>query len=174
MLPLRNGLEVCRHLRRQRIDIPVLMLTGRSEVGHKVLGFKAGADDYLTKPFDTAELVARIGALLRRAPIAALSHLKTCEFGGIHVDFVKVRMTKNGVTSSLSEREAGLLQYLFAYKGEAVSRDELLRHVWGQRATPLTRTVDVHIAWLRQKIEPDPANPQFILTVYGTGYRFAA
>jgi two-component system alkaline phosphatase synthesis response regulator PhoP len=173
MLPSRTGFDVCRHLRQNRVDTPVLMLTARNALDSKVRGFKAGADDYLTKPFDGAELVARVGALLRRAPIAALSQLKTCEFGGIQVDFVKTHMTKNGVITSLSEREAGLLQYLFAYRGEAVSRDELLQHVWGHNSTPVTRTVDVHISWLRQKVEDNPASPRFIITVHGKGYRFA-
>jgi two-component system alkaline phosphatase synthesis response regulator PhoP len=172
MLPSRSGFDVCRHLRQNHIDVPILMLTARSELSNKVQGFNAGADDYLTKPFDAAELQVRIAALFRRAPNAARSRLKTYEFSGIKVDFVKTRLIKKGETINLSDREARLLQYLIAYKGEAVSRDELLQQVWGYSATPLTRTVDVHIAWLRQKIEDDPASPKFILTVHGQGYRF--
>jgi two-component system alkaline phosphatase synthesis response regulator PhoP len=172
MLPSRSGFDVCRHLRQNNIEVPILMLTARSELSNKVQGFNAGADDYLTKPFDAAELQVRIAALFRRAPNAARARLKTYEFSGIRVDFVKTRLTKNGEVVNLSDREARLLQYLIAYKGEAVSRDELLQQVWGYSATPLTRTVDVHIAWLRQKIEDDPASPRFILTVHGQGYRF--
>jgi two-component system alkaline phosphatase synthesis response regulator PhoP len=172
MLPSRSGFDVCRHLRQNQIDVPVLMLTARSELSNKVQGFNAGADDYLTKPFDAAELQVRIAALFRRAPNAARTRLKNYEFSGMRVDFVKTRLVKKGQTINLSDREARLLQYLIAYKGEAVSRDELLQQVWGYSATPLTRTVDVHIAWLRQKIEDDPANPKFILTVHGQGYRF--
>ncbi|HEX4999771.1 MAG TPA: response regulator transcription factor [Terriglobia bacterium] len=172
MLPSRSGFDVCRHLRQNHVDAPILMLTARSELSNKVQGFNAGADDYLTKPFDAPELQVRIAALFRRAPNAARARLKAYEFSGIRVDFVKTRLVKNGQSVNLSDREARLLQYLIAYKGEPVSRDELLQQVWGYSATPLTRTVDVHIAWLRQKIEDDPANPKFILTVHGQGYRF--
>lgn len=174
MLPSRSGFDICRNLRQKNVDVPVLMLTARSELSNKVRGFQSGADDYLTKPFDAAELQARIGALLRRAPGSEPEWLNTCAFGGVRVDFVKTRLTKNGVSVNLSDREARLLQYLIAYRGEAVSRDELLQHVWGYGDAPLTRTVDVHIAWLRQKIEDNPAKPEFIITVHGKGYRFAA
>jgi len=173
MLPSRNGFDVCRRLRENGINAPILMLTARSELNNKVQGFKAGSDDYLTKPFETPELEARIEALLRRASRAVPAELKSYEFNGIQVDFVKSRITRNGKTTVLGEREARLLRYLIERKGTVLSRDELLQEVWGYKSIPLTRTVDVHIAWLRQKIEEDPKNPEYIVTVHGQGYRFA-
>ena len=173
MLPSRSGFDVCRHLRHQGMEIPILMLTARSELNNKVQGFKVGADDYLTKPFEAPELLVRIESLFRRAPNSGRVPLKSYDFGGVSVNFEKSRFVKDGKTTSLSERECRLLQYLVECKGEIVSRDELLQHVWGYSAAPLTRTVDVHISWLRQKIEADPSNPQYILTVHGQGYRFS-
>lgn len=172
MMPSRSGFDVCRNLRKQGVQTPILMLTARSELNSKVQGFKAGADDYLTKPFEPVELHMRIEALLRRAPDSR-KKLKTFKFQGISVDFVRASLTKGGKVIALSEREARLLQHLIESRGMVVSRDELLQEVWGYRSTPMTRTVDVHIAWLRQKVEEDPANPRFILTVHGQGYRFA-
>ena len=173
MLPSKNGFDVCRHLRKNGVNTPILMLTARTELNNKVQGFKAGGDDYLTKPFDTPELQARVEALLRRAPAAARTELKTYEFDGIHVDFLKGRVTKRGKATDLGERECRLLRYLVERKGAVLSRDELLQEVWGYKSIPLTRTVDVHVAWLRQKIEDDPKNPQYIVTVHGQGYRFS-
>jgi two-component system alkaline phosphatase synthesis response regulator PhoP len=174
MLPSRNGFEVCRRLRENGINTPVLMLTARSELTNKVQGFKSGSDDYLTKPFETPELEARIEALLRRASRGPRAELKSYDFDGIHVDFIKSQIMKNGKTTPLGERESRLLRYLVERKGTVLSRDELLHEVWGYKSIPLTRTVDVHIAWLRQKIEDDPKNPQYIVTVHGQGYRFAS
>ena len=171
MLPSRDGFEVCRRLRENGINTPVLMLTARSELNNKVQGFKAGSDDYLTKPFETPELEARIEALLRRAS-RGRAQLRSYDFDGIHVDFTKSELTKNGKSTALGEREARLLRYLIERKGTILSRDELLQEVWGYKSIPLTRTVDVHIAWLRQKIEDDPKNPKYIVTVHGQGYRF--
>jgi two-component system, OmpR family, alkaline phosphatase synthesis response regulator PhoP len=173
MLPSKNGFDVCRHLRKSGVNTPILMLTARSELNNKVQGFKAGSDDYLTKPFETPELQARVEALLRRAPAAAKPELKTYEFDGIQVDFTKGRVTKRGKATDLGERECRLLRYLVERKGTVLSRDELLQEVWGYKSIPLTRTVDVHVAWLRQKIEDDPKNPQYIVTVHGQGYRFS-
>jgi two-component system, OmpR family, alkaline phosphatase synthesis response regulator PhoP len=173
MLPSRNGFDVCRHLRKSGVNIPILMLTARTELNSKVQGFKSGSDDYLTKPFETPELQARVEALLRRAPAGARPELKVYEFNGIHVDFTKGRVTKNGKATELGERECRLLRYLVERKGTVLSRDELLQEVWGYKSIPLTRTVDVHVAWLRQKIEDDPKNPQYIVTVHGQGYRFS-
>ena len=173
MLPSRNGFEVCRRLRESGNNTPVLMLTARSELNNKVQGFKAGSDDYLTKPFETPELEARIEALLRRASKGARAEMKFYDFDGIHVDFTKSQISKNGRITALGERESRLLRYLIERKGTVLSRDELLQEVWGYKSIPLTRTVDVHIAWLRQKIEDDPKNPQYIVTVHGQGYRFA-
>src|SRR5437016_9167891 len=172
MLPSRNGFDVCRHLRKNGVNTPVLMLTARSELNNKVQGFKAGSDDYLTKPFETPELEARIEALLRRAARGARAELKSYDFDGIHVDFARSELIKNGKSTVLGERESRLLRYLIERKGTILSRDELLHEVWGYKSIPLTRTVDVHIAWLRQKIEDDPKNPKYIVTVHGQGYRF--
>ena len=173
MLPSRNGFEVCRHLRERGINTPILMLTARNELNSKVQGFKAGGDDYLTKPFETPELEARIEALLRRASGGPRAELKSYDFDNIHIDFKKSQVVKDGKTTTMGEREARLLRYLIERKGSAISRDELLQEVWGYKSVPLTRTVDVHIAWLRQKIEEDPKNPQYIVTVHGQGYRFS-
>jgi len=173
MLPSKNGFDICRHLRKNGVNSPILMLTARTELNNKVQGFKAGSDDYLTKPFETPELQARVEALLRRAPAAARQELKTYEFDGIQVDFTKGRVTKKGQATDLGERECRLLRYLVERKGAVLSRDELLQEVWGYKSIPLTRTVDVHVAWLRQKIEDDPKNPQYIVTVHGQGYRFS-
>jgi two-component system, OmpR family, alkaline phosphatase synthesis response regulator PhoP len=173
MLPSRNGFEVCRHLREHGINTPVLMLTARSELNNKVQGFKAGSDDYLTKPFETPELEARIEALLRRGSRGPRGELKAYDFDGIRIDFAKSQIVKNRKTISMGERETRLLRYLVEREGTSISRDELLQEVWGYKSIPLTRTVDVHIAWLRQKIEEDPKNPQYIVTVHGQGYRFS-
>ena len=173
MLPSRNGFDICRHLRKNGVNTPVLMLTARSELNNKVQGFKSGSDDYLTKPFETPELQARVEALLRRGSAGPRAELKSYAFDGIQVDFTKSSITKNGKTTTLGERESRLLQYLIDRKGVVLSRDELLHEVWGYKSIPLTRTVDVHVAWLRQKIEDDPKNPQYIVTVHGQGYRFA-
>lgn len=173
LLPSRSGFDVVKNLRKSGVQTPILMLTARNELQNKLQGFKAGADDYLTKPFEAPELLVRIEALLRRAPAGVRKKLKSYEFQGILVDFNKARLTKDGELITLSERECRLLQHLIGAEGEVVTRDELLHEVWGYSAAPMTRTVDVHIAWLRQKIEKDPANPRFIVTVHGQGYRFA-
>ena len=173
MLPSRSGFDIARNLRKNGVQTPILMLTARTELNNKVQGFKAGADDYLTKPFEAPELMARVEALLRRAPVGTRKKLKTFEFHGVHVNFAKAHLSKNGETISLSERECRLLQHLIESNGEVVTRDELLQEVWGYSEAPMTRTVDVHIAWLRQKVEEDPANPRFIVTVHGQGYRFS-
>jgi len=172
MLPSKSGFDVCRNLRRNGINTPILMLTARSELNNKVLGLKAGADDYLTKPFEIPELQARIEALLRRGFASARPTIQSYELDGMHVDFLKSRLTKGGKATLLSERECRLLRYLIERKGMVLSREELLQDVWGYKSAPLTRTVDVHVAWLRQKIEDDPRSPQFIVTVHGRGYRF--
>src|SRR5215831_15075845 len=156
MLPSKNGFDICRHLRKNGVNTPILMLTARTELNNKVQGFKLGSDDYLTKPFETPELQARVEALLRRAPGTARTEISSYDFDGIHVDFTKARVTKAGKTTELGERECRLLRYLVERKGLVLSRDELLQEVWGYKSVPLTRTVDVHIAWLRQKIEDDP------------------
>jgi len=174
MLPGIDGFEVCRRIRRAKIRIPILMLTARGQIGDKVLGFEGGADDYVTKPFDPDELLARIGALIRRASFSKTDDLRSFEFDGKRVDFVKSQLIRDGKPIDLSERESRLLRYFIEHKGEIITRETLLQEVWGYQAVPLTRTVDVHIVWLRQKIEEDPRNPRHILTVHGQGYRFSA
>ena len=174
MLPGIDGFEVCRRIRRAKIRIPILMLTARGQISDKVLGFEGGADDYVTKPFDPDELLARIGALLRRASFGKTDDLRSFEFDGKRVDFVKSQLIRDGKPIDLSERESRLLRYFIEHKGEIITRETLLQEVWGYHAVPLTRTVDVHIVWLRQKIEEDPRNPRHILTVHGQGYRFSA
>jgi len=172
MLPSRSGFDVAKGLRRNGIQTPILMLTARTELNNKVQGFKSGADDYLTKPFEGPELLVRVEALLRRAQAGTRKRVSSWNFQDITVDFAKARMVKKGEEITLSERECRLLQHLIESRGEVVTRDELLEEVWGYEAAPMTRTVDVHISWLRQKLEDDPANPRFIVTVHGQGYRF--
>jgi two-component system alkaline phosphatase synthesis response regulator PhoP len=171
MLPRKNGFDVCRDLRQLGNQTPVLMLTARGQVVDKVVGLKLGADDYLTKPFEMIELLARIEALLRRAPTAAPS-TEIYQFGPVRVDFRKAEVTRDGQTVELSAREFGLLRYFIEHRESAITRDALLNEVWGYNAMPSTRTVDVHVAWLRQKLEPNPRHPQYILTVHGLGYKF--
>lgn len=174
MLPRRSGFDVCRDLRRKGIQTPVLMLTARGQMTDKVVGLKIGADDYLTKPFDMPELLARIEALLRRGSASSLSNAssETYRFGEISIDFRRTEARRNGNVLDLSAREFKLLQYFIEHRGTTVSRDDLLNQVWGYDAMPTTRTIDVHIAQLRQKIETNPHEPQFILTIYGFGYKF--
>jgi two-component system alkaline phosphatase synthesis response regulator PhoP len=178
-LPRKNGFDVCRDLRQRSVGVPVIMLTARGQVVDKVVGLKIGADDYVTKPFEMMELLARIEALLRRARPAdgGTAADKTAapdayRFGAIRADFRRAEVTREGEPVELSAREFKLLRYLVEHRGATISRDELLNEVWGYNAMPSTRTVDVHIAWLRQKLEPNPHYPQFILTIHGLGYKF--
>lgn len=171
-LPKKNGLDVCRDLRRAGIDTPILMLTARAEVVDKVVGLKLGADDYLTKPFETLELMARVEALLRRSPSIQGSESGRVRFGDVQLDFDAAEVTRNGLPVELSALELRLLQYFVEHKNKVLSRDELLDEVWGYDATPVTRTVDVHMAALRQKLEEVPAKPRHLLTVHGRGYKF--
>jgi two-component system alkaline phosphatase synthesis response regulator PhoP len=173
MLPGRDGFEVARTLRQQGVQTPILMLTARTQVVDRVVGLKLGADDYLTKPFDTIELLARLEALLRRAPASSGVSLERYQFGDVHVDVRRAEVTRAGDPLDLSAKEFQLLRYFIEHRGATLSRDALLQDVWGYAAMPSTRTVDVHVAWLRQKLEPNPRVPQFILTVHGLGYKFA-
>ncbi|MGH9311601.1 MAG: response regulator transcription factor [Vicinamibacterales bacterium] len=172
MLPGMSGFDVCQTLRQRGIDTPVVMLTARGQLVDRVVGLKIGADDYVTKPFEMAELVARIEARLRRTPPAAPAASDGYQFGDVRVDFRRAEVEREGHALELSAREFQLLRYFIEHRGAALSRDELLNEVWGYHAMPSTRTVDVHVAWLRQKIEPNPKRPQFIHTVHGIGYRF--
>ena len=171
MLPGANGFDVCRDLRQRGITTPIIMLTARGQVVDKVLGLKLGADDYLTKPFDMLELMARIEVQLRRASSTQNGSAPN-RFGNISVDFRKAQVLKDGVELELSAREFLLLKYFIEHREATLTRDELLNEVWGYHSMPSTRTVDVHVAWLRQKIEPNPRSPQYILTLHGLGYKF--
>jgi two-component system alkaline phosphatase synthesis response regulator PhoP len=173
MLPGRDGFDVARTLRQQGVATPILMLTARTLVVDRVVGLKLGADDYLTKPFDTMELLARLEALLRRAPASSGVALERYQFGDVLVDVRRAEVTRDGQPLELSAKEFQLLRYLIEHRGTTLSREALLQDVWGYTAMPSTRTVDVHVAWLRQKLEPNPRVPQFILTVHGMGYKFA-
>jgi two-component system alkaline phosphatase synthesis response regulator PhoP len=172
MLPRMSGFDVCKELRKRGIETPVIMLTARGQVVDKVVGLKLGADDYVTKPFEMAELLARVEAQLRRAP-SSPHPTEGHAFGDVRVDFRKAQATKDGAPLELSAREFQLLRYFLEHRGATITRDELLNEVWGYNSMPSTRTVDVHVAWLRQKIEPNPRHPQFILTIHGMGYKFA-
>jgi two-component system alkaline phosphatase synthesis response regulator PhoP len=173
MLPGMSGFDVCRTIRQKSIATPILILTARGQVTEKVVGLKLGADDYLTKPFDMLELLARVEALLRRAPVESARAPSAYRFGEIVVDFRRAKVTRGGKPVILSARELQLLKYLIDHRGLMVSREELLHEVWGYDAMPSTRTVDVHVAWLRQKLEESPKFPQYILTIRGLGYKFA-
>jgi len=172
MLPRKNGLDVCRDLRQGGLTMPILMLTARGQTGEKVLGLKLGADDYVTKPFDMHELLARVEALLRRAPSAPPGSGTIHQFGSIRVDLRRTEVSREGEPVSLTAREFQLLRYFLEHRGATLARKELLKEVWGYSALTSTRTVDVHVAGLRQKLETDPSHPKFILTVQGLGYKF--
>lgn len=177
MLPKKNGYDICRDLRQKEIRVPILMLTAKGETIDKVLGLKLGADDYLTKPFEMIELLARVEALLRRVPAHHASGngnaVDGFRFGMVTVDFKRAEVARNELPIDLSAMEFKLLQFLIENRGHVHSRDHLLDAVWGYDAMPSTRTVDVHIAWLRQKLEENPRHPVFIQTVHGLGYKFA-
>jgi two-component system alkaline phosphatase synthesis response regulator PhoP len=174
MLPYGSGFDICQDLRRRGVRTPVLMLTAKTQVVDKVVGLKLGADDYMTKPFEMIELLARLEALLRRssAPDREPSADGKFQFGDILVDFRTTEVFRSGRSLKLSAREFKLLRHFIENIGTTFSRDALLNSVWGYDAVVFTRTVDVHVAWLRHKIEPDPRHPQHIQTVHGYGYRF--
>jgi two-component system alkaline phosphatase synthesis response regulator PhoP len=172
MLPKKNGYDIARDLRQRGVSTPILMLTAKSETIDKVLGLKLGADDYLTKPFEVMELLARVEALMRRSPLNAEPHANGAfRFGVIGIDFKRAEVTKNDQPVDLSAMEFKLLQFLIENRGAVHSRDDLLDAVWGYDAMPTTRTVDVHVAWLRQKLEENPRHPRYIQTVHGMGYK---
>ena len=172
MLPDRSGFEVCRELRRRGVETPVIMLGARGQVEDRVVGLRLGADDYLVKPFAMVELLARVEARLRRETPPARDAAEGYSFGDIDVDFRKAEVLRAGQPVTLSAKEFQLLRYLVRQRGATLSRDELLNEVWGYDAMPSTRTVDVHVAWLRRKLEPSPRRPQYILTRHGLGYKF--
>ena len=168
MLPDRNGLDVCRDIRQTGITAPLLFLSARRETAHKVNGLRVGADDYVTKPFKTAELMARIEALLRHAPVGSGHGVR--RFGPIQVDVHRAEVTRDGRPVHLTRREFQLLRYMLERSDTSLSRTELLRALWGH-STATTRTVDVHISNLREKLESNPKRPELILTVDGVGYK---
>jgi two-component system alkaline phosphatase synthesis response regulator PhoP len=167
MLPKKSGFDVCRDLRRLGIDTPILMLTARGQVVDKVVGLKLGADDYLTKPFEMAELLARVEARLRPRG-GSTTGQGIYRFGPVQVDLRRMEMLREGSAVELSAKEFQLLKYFIEHRSSTLSRDELLTGVWGYDATPSTRTVDVHVAWLRRKL----GQPGLIATVHGVGYKF--
>ena len=170
-LPGKNGFDVLRDLRQQRVSTPVIMLTARGQVLDRVLGLKLGADDYLAKPFDMLELVARIEAVLRRR-VATPADAGGYAFGDVRVDFRRAEVRRNDAVVELSSLEFKLLRHFIEHRGALVTRRELLEHVWGYPGVLQTRTVDVHVASLRQKIERHPAKPEHIITLHRMGYRF--
>lgn len=172
MLPEMDGLEVCRELRQKNIDVPIIMLTAKGEEIDKVVGLEIGADDYMTKPFSIRELLARIKAQLRRAKREEKAVPQIYSFGDVEVDFARFKVRRKGKEFDLTSIEMEILKYFIAHRGEVAARDELLDKIWGYESYPTTRTIDNHILKLRKKIEEAPANPQYILSVYGGGYRF--
>lgn len=172
MLPGKNGFDVCKEIRQQGVDSAILMLTARSHVIDRVVGLKVGADDYLSKPFDPAELLARIEALLRRTRHENLPPVARFRFANIEVDFQAGEARKDGQTVPLTAKELLLLRYFIDHRRQVVSREELLQHVWEYQPNVSSRTVDVHMAWLRQKLEENTQNPRYFHTVRGVGYRF--
>lgn len=171
MLPKRTGLDVCRELRGAGSSVPILMLTARGQEIDKVVGLRTGADDYVTKPFGFLELIARAEALLRRTGGLALA--TPLHLGEVEIDLRRHRATRAGRPLELTAREYRLLAFFARHRGQVVTRQALLESVWEYRGSPTTRTVDMHVAKLRKKIEPDPSEPRFLLTVHGLGYQLA-
>ncbi|HUS08274.1 MAG TPA: response regulator transcription factor [Bryobacteraceae bacterium] len=173
MLPGKNGFDVCRELRQDGADTAILMLTARTQVIDRVVGLKLGADDYLTKPFEPSELLARIEALLRRVKKENLAPAARFQFEKIQIDFERGEVLKDGTRVNLAGKELQLLRYLVDRRGQVVSREDLLKEVWEYQSAVSSRTIDVHVAWLRQKLEDNPQVPKHFHTVRGVGYRFA-
>src|SRR5215470_15492169 len=171
MLPHMSGLELCRRLRGEGIQIPILMLTARSEESDRVIGLDLGADDYVTKPFSLRELMSRVRALLRRTQSVA-DLPDELKFGDVEVDFRRYVARRRGKSIGMTRKEFATLRLLVARAGQVVTREELLNEVWGYESYPVSRTVDNHIAALRAKLETDPARPVHIRTVHGVGYKF--
>lgn len=169
-LPGRNYIEVCRDIREAGLVNPILLLTAGGQTAHTVLGLRFGADDCVTKPFDLSELLARIEALLRRRPVRTEEGVH--HFGAIHIDIPGRKVTREGRPVFLAFREFELLRYFVEHAGIPLARDELLRKVWGYEAGTFTRTVDMHVAALRHKLETNSKSPELILTVAGIGYQF--
>lgn len=171
MMPRMSGLDVCKQLKAKKPSMPIIMLTARGQEVDKVVGLELGADDYVTKPFSIRELLARVKAVLRRAGTIPKTGEKFA-FGEVEVNLRSCQVSKKGKALEFSSKEFDLLKYFLNHPGETLSRDRLLEDVWGYDRFPTTRTVDAHIVRLRQKVEPKPEDPRFILTVHGTGYKF--
>jgi two-component system alkaline phosphatase synthesis response regulator PhoP len=174
MLPRKTGFDVCRELRQKGIDTAILVLTAKTQVVDRVVGLKLGADDYLTKPFDPAELLARVEALLRRVQKENRIPVQSFTFGDVEIDFERAVLLKAGHPVTLASKEMQLLRYLVDNRGRVVPREELLQNVWEYSSDVSSRTIDVHVAWLRHKLEDNPQNPKHIHTIRGKGYRFSA
>ena len=171
MMPRMSGLDVCKQLKARRPSLPIIMLTARGQEIDKVVGLELGADDYVTKPFSIRELMARVKAVLRRVSPPA-STPEVYRFSDVEVNIRGNAVLRAGAQVDLSAKEFALLAYFVSHPGETLSRDRLLDAVWGYENYPNTRTVDTHIVHLRQKLEPNPEEPRFILTVHGSGYKF--
>ena len=172
MLPGLDGLRVCEDIRAAGLITPILMLTAKGQTADKVAGLKIGADDYVTKPFDMQELIARVEALLRRAPARATVLSEVVHIGPNRVDLRGTEVVRDGHALPLSAREFQLLRYFLEHPGATLTREQLLTDVWGYSGKMFTRTVDVHVASLRQKLEPEPKQPRYLVTVQGLGYKF--
>lgn len=172
MLPRKSGLEICRDLRASGIDVPILMLTAKARIADRVTGLKMGADDYVTKPFEPPEFLARIEALLRRTHCKPGAAVKTYKFADVEINFERAEVWRNGRPVAVAARERDLLRYLIENRQRLVPREEILREVWKYNPEVSSRTIDVHVAWLRQKLEAQPQLPGHIHTVRGKGYRF--
>ncbi len=172
MLPKMNGLDICRELRQKNISIPIIMLTAKGEEIDKVLGLEIGADDYMTKPFSIRELLARIKAHLRREKRERKTVPEVYRFGDVEIDFTHFKVKGKDKELDLTSLEIAILKYFIAHREEVVTREALLDKIWGYEKYPTTRTIDNHILKLRKKIEGDPSHPEYILSVYGEGYRF--
>jgi len=172
MLPGMNGFEICHAAREQGFDGAILMLTAKGQIRDRVHGLETGADDYLVKPFDPDELTARVNALLRRVHKEDLTPVMKFQFGNVTADFSRTEFLKDGKIIPLAAKEADLLRLLVNHRGQILSREQILKQVWSEQQFITERTVDVHIAWLRQKLEDNPESPKHILTIRGEGYRF--
>ncbi len=171
MMPRMSGLDVCKQLKTKKPAIPIIMLTARGQEVDKVVGLELGADDYVTKPFSIRELLARVKAVLRRAR-GVPKEQERYAFGEVEVNLRSCQVSRKGEALDFSAKEFELLKFFLHHPGETLTRDRLLEEVWGYNRFPTTRTVDAHIVRLRQKVEPKPEDPRFILTVHGTGYKF--
>jgi DNA-binding response OmpR family regulator len=172
MLPEMDGLEVCRELRKRGINVPIIMLTAKTEEIDRIAGLKVGADDYVCKPFSARELLARIRVQLRRWPAQRNKGLIRYSFDDVEIDFEKFRATREGEPLELTPREFEILKLLIQCHGEVVTRDRMLDEVWGRDVYVTTRTIDNHVLKLRKKTEENPSSPQHILSIYGQGYKF--